>query len=164
MNTVTDFMLAGDGYSDLAVLVVKTTLIVGLGLIGWKSLGWASASARHLVLGATLVAAILLPLIAAVMPPLNLHVLAPPVQNSAMATATAELPSAGQTISPATDTFARKASPATPVPSGDDPVSNNLIAPHGSELIDLIVESDRAELHDRPDACRLDYAQIRAGR
>jgi sulfate adenylyltransferase len=37
-------------------------------------------------------------------------------------------------------------SPATPVPSGDDPVSNNLIAPHGSELIDLIVESDRAEL------------------
>ena len=70
-----NFVAAPTELGGLTMLVIKSTVVIGLGLLFWLALRSASASARHLVLGATLVAAILLPVISFIVPPLPLPVL-----------------------------------------------------------------------------------------
>ena len=74
---ITDFInliTAPTELGRLTMLIIKSTVVIGLGLLFWLALRSASASARHLVLGATLVAAVLLPVISIIVPPLPLPV------------------------------------------------------------------------------------------
>jgi ankyrin repeat protein/beta-lactamase regulating signal transducer with metallopeptidase domain len=82
------FIVSPNGSAGFAVLTVKSSAVVALGLLLWLAIRRASASARHLVLGATLVATMLLPLISILAPTLPL-----PILNSSPATqSTGELP------------------------------------------------------------------------
>ncbi len=62
----------------LAMLVIKSTIVMALGLLLWLALRRSAASARHLVLGATLIAMLLLPVIAYFLPPLPVPMLSEP--------------------------------------------------------------------------------------
>ena len=75
---IINFVIAQTGFGWLAMLIIKSTVVIGLGLLLWLTLRPASASARHLVLGATLVATILLPVISVLTPPLLVPVLDQP--------------------------------------------------------------------------------------
>jgi len=87
ITDLTNFLTAPTGPGGLAMLIIKSTVVIGLGLLLWLSLKRSSASARHLVLGATLVATILLPLVSFVAPPLQV-----PVFDNAAARSTAANP------------------------------------------------------------------------
>ena len=63
ITDVINFLTTPNGPGGLAMLIIKSTVVIGLGLLLWLSLKHSSASARHLVLGATLVATVLLPVI-----------------------------------------------------------------------------------------------------
>ena len=70
-----NFITAPTGLGGLTMLIIKSTVVIGLGLLLWLALRGASASARHLVLGATLVATVLLPVISLIVPPLAVPLL-----------------------------------------------------------------------------------------
>lgn len=74
MDSIAGFLTDGSGSAFVATIALKTTAVLSAGLLLCGLLKTASASARHLVLVFTLVATILIPAIAVVMPPLNLAI------------------------------------------------------------------------------------------
>lgn len=77
------FLLAPTALTALTLLIFKSSIVLCIGLLLWKLLGQASAGARHMVLGATLMSVMMLPAIALLSPPLKLT-----VENPLAATAT----------------------------------------------------------------------------
>lgn len=73
-SAIAAFLLAPTGSTALTILIAKSSLVLGVGLLLWKFLGRAPASVRHMVLGATLVSVLLLPVIAIVSPPLQVPI------------------------------------------------------------------------------------------
>lgn len=77
MEQLLGLVTAPSGAGAAAMLWLKSTLVISMGFLLWLALRRASASARHLVLGATLVAILVLPAISFVVPALPLPILAP---------------------------------------------------------------------------------------
>jgi len=77
MEQLLGFITAPTGVGAVAMLLLKSTLVISMGFLLWLALRRASASARHLVLGATLVAILVLPAISIVAPALPLPLLSP---------------------------------------------------------------------------------------
>lgn len=73
-SAIAAFLLAPTGSTALTILIAKSSIVLCVGLLLWKFLGRAPASVRHMVLGATLVSVLLLPLIAIVSPPLQVPI------------------------------------------------------------------------------------------
>jgi len=74
IDNMLNFVMTPTGYATFTILAIKSTAIIVVGLLLWLALRGAAASARHMVLGATLVAMMLLPAIALLAPPLHLTV------------------------------------------------------------------------------------------
>lgn len=101
---IADFLgviTASTGIGPVAMLLIKSTLVVSLGLVMWLALRRSTASARHLVLGATLIAILVLPVIASLGPALQLPVLNTP-SNGVTATLFEAQPSNAKPAIPAT--------------------------------------------------------------
>jgi ankyrin repeat protein/beta-lactamase regulating signal transducer with metallopeptidase domain len=74
IDAVLDFVMGPTRYALFTVLAIKSTAVIAVGLLLWLALHRAPASTRHMILGATLVATFLVPVIAAVSPPLQWQV------------------------------------------------------------------------------------------
>jgi len=73
-----DFALALGASMELSI-IVKATIVLGLGLLAARVASYASASMRHLLLASTFAGLLLLPAAALVMPPLAIDVSTPQV-------------------------------------------------------------------------------------
>ena len=74
IDNMLNFVMTPTGYATFTILAIKSTAIIVVGLLLWLALRGAAASARHMVLGATLVAMMLLPAISLLAPPLHLTI------------------------------------------------------------------------------------------
>lgn len=74
MNALMEFLLDGSAACQFTLLTLKSSVLALLGLLLYRLLHRASASTRHLALGASLLAIVLLPIIGAVSPMLTLPI------------------------------------------------------------------------------------------
>ncbi len=151
IGTILNFIMAPTGYAAFTVLAIKSTAVISLGLLLWLILRRAPASARHMVLGATLVAMMLLPVIAVVSPPLQLTVQNHHVQAAAPGDAQISLTEFGSAISTteATSATTSKTAPETSSRSVADYLIATYLCGVALVLLHLLIGIGRVSLITR---------------